>query len=407
MNKNSINIIKQKYKSMASHLNERSRRIWAATEAFAYGRGGITVVCLATGISNKTVIRGLKELKQSDLLESNRIRVKGGGRKKLTLSNTDLLKNLNSLIEPSTRGDPENPLLWICKSVRNIAKELKQKGIIVSYRTIGTILKELGYSLQSNKKTKEGKSHADRNAQFHYINDSVKAMHKKGQPAISVDTKKKENLGEFKNNGQILCKKQEPIEVNSHDFPDKNLGKVVPYGVYDIGKNKGWVSVGISSDTAEFAVNTIRAWWYYMGKKVYKNAKELLITADCGGSNGYRARLWKTELQKLANEIELNILVRHFPPGTSKWNKIEHKMFSYISKNWRGRPLVSREVVVNLIGNTRTDKGLKIQAILDQNKYKTGKKISNQEIVKLSIEGDPFHPEWNYTIRPQVYVSIV
>jgi len=407
MNQKSIKIIQQKHQAMFSYLNERSSRIWAATEALAYGRGGITAVCLATGISNKTVIRGIKELKKPDLLEANRIRNKGGGRKKLSFSNKNLLASLNSLIEPSTRGDPENPLLWTCKSVRNISKELNKKGIIVSYRTIGTMLKNLNYSLQGNKKTLEGRSHMDRDAQFHYINDSVKEMHKKGQPTISVDTKKKENLGKFKNVGKLLCKNKEPIKVNSHDFPDKNLGKVVPYGVYDIGKNKGWVSVGISADTAEFSVNTIRAWWYHMGSKEYKKAKELLITADCGGSNGYRARLWKKELQKFANETNLNIHVRHFPPATSKWNKIEHKMFCYISQNWRGRPLVSRETVVNLIGSTRTDKGLEIQAMLDNNQYKTGKKVSNKEMIKLSIEGSSFHPEWNYIIKSQARVDIV
>ena len=275
------------------------------------------------------------------------------------------------------------------------------QGFKIAHRTVGTLLSKMNYSLQSNKKTKEGKSHPDRDAQFNFINESVMAMHRNGQPAISVDTKKKENIGEFKNNGQEYAQKGTPIEVNTHDFPDKKLGKVVPYGIFDIGKNKGWVSVGISGDTAEFAVHTIRTWWYAMGKEIYEKATELFITADCGGSNGYRVRLWKRELQKFANETNLTIQVAHFPPGTSKWNKIEHKMFSYITQNWRGRPLTSRETVVQLIGHTQTTTGLKIQSVLDENEYLLGVEVSDEEFNAINIERNDFHSDWNYKIRPQ------
>lgn len=294
-----------------------------------------------------------------------------------------------------------SPLKYTSKSTRKLAKQLKLQGYKIEYKTVGTLLKKMDYSLQANKKSKEQKSHIDRDTQFRFINQSVIEMFNKNQPAISVDTKKKEIIGEFKNNGKEYCKKEQPVLVNSHDFPDKRLGKVVPYGVYDIGKNKGWVSVGISGDTAEFAVNTIRTWWYKMGQNIYKDATELFITADCGGSNGYRVRLWKKELQKFSNETRLTIHVAHFPPGTSKWNKIEHKMFSYISINWRGKPLVSRETVVKLIGKTTTEKGLEIQAILDENKYKTGIEVSDKEMSLINIEKNDFHPNWNYKIKPQ------
>lgn len=279
---------------------------------------------------------------------------------------------------------------------------MTRQGYKVGYRTTASLLHELEYSLQSNKKTLEGASHVDRNAQFGYINDSVIKLQKAGQPTISVDTKKKENIGNYKNNGQELCKKGKPIEVKGHDFIDKRLGKVVPYGVYDIGRNTGWVSVGVSADTAEFAVNSIRTWWYTMGVHSYGNIKEVLITADCGGSNGYRVRLWKYELQRLSDETGFAIHVRHFPPGTSKWNKIEHRLFSYISKNWRGRPLLTRETVVNLIASTRTNTGLEVKAVLDENEYIAGREISDDEIATLNIHGDEFHPEWNYTIRPRI-----
>jgi DNA-binding phage protein len=395
--------IEKKYDAISYCLNERGRRLWAAAEAESYGRGGIALVCQATGLSNATLHKGLKELRDPTPPTDCRLRKAGGGRKKITEKNKEILGVLDSLVDPTARGDPESHLKWTSKSVRNLSKELSNKGFQVSFRTIASLLKELDYSLQSNKKTKEGCSHEDRDAQFQYINESVTDLHSREQPTISVDTKKKENIGEFKNNGREYSKKGKPIEVDSHDFPDKKLGKVVPYGIYDIGKNNGWVSVGISSDTAEFAVNAIRTWWYKMGKEAHSTSvTDLLITADCGGSNGYRVRLWKLELQRFSNESGLKIHVRHFPPGTSKWNKIEHKLFSYISKNWRGRPLISREVVVNLIGSTKTQTGLRVMAVLDENEYEKGKEVTDEEMTALNIKGESFHPEWNYTISPKI-----
>lgn len=397
---NQINLIKHKYQAIVHLLNEKARRIWAATEAKAFGHGGIYLVCTATGLSTATVCKGMKELNQAPL-ENNRIRKIGGGRKKLSKVQKGFLEALEEIIEPITKGNPESLLKWTSKSIRKISSALKEKGYKCSYRTVARQLKKLNYSLQGNKKDLEGSSHEDRNDQFNYINDSVNIMKNLGQPVISVDTKKKEIIGNYKNNGQELNKKKCPIKVNSHDFPDPRLGKVVPYGVYDIGQNKGWVSVGISGDTAEFAVNTIRTWWYHMGIKIYPKANTLLITADCGGSNGYRVGLWKLELQKLATEIGLKIHIRHFPPGTSKWNKVEHRLFSYISKNWRGKPLINRETVVNLIAHTRTEKGLEVQSVLDENEYLTGKKVTKKVLKSLNINGDKFHPEWNYTISPK------
>jgi transposase len=396
-----VDFVKQKYETISCCLNERGRRLWAATEAAAYGRGGIALLCEATGLSNNTIHKGLKELNDPATMALRSVRKKGGGRKKLTENNNEILKALDNLIEPTARGDPESVLRWTSKSLRNLAKALEKEGYEVSYPTVANLLRDLDYSLQSNKKTLEGKSHKDRDAQFIYINQSVMAMQAKGQPTLSVDTKKKENIGEYKNNGQELCKKGKPVKVNTHDFPNEKLGKVVPYGIYDIGKNKGWVSVGISGDTAEFAVNAIRTWWYKTALHNYQEVSEILITADCGGSNGYRVRLWKVELQKLADETNLTIHIRHFPPGTSKWNKIEHRLFSYISKNWRGKPLISKEAVVNLIGSTSTTKGLKVEAVLDENEYKTGRKISKAQMTTINIERDEFHPEWNYTIKPK------
>lgn len=395
--------IEKKYNAISYCLNERGRRLWAAAEAESYGRGGIALVCQATGLSNATLHKGLKELRDPTPPTDRRLRKAGGGRKKITEKNKEILRILDSLVDPTARGDPESHLKWTSKSVRNLSKELSNKGFQVSFRTTASLLKELDYSLQSNKKTKEGRSHEDRDAQFQYINKSITELQNRGQPTISVDTKKKENIGEFKNNGREYSKKGKPIEVDSHDFPDKKLGKVVPYGIYDIGKNKGWVSVGISSDTAEFAVNAIKTWWYKMGKEAYSGLiQELLITADCGGSNGYRVRLWKLELQRFSNESGLKIHVRHFPPGTSKWNKIEHRLFSYISKNWRGKPLISRETVVNLIGSTKTQTGLRVMAVLDENEYEKGKEVTDDEMASLNIKGETFHPEWNYTISPQI-----
>lgn len=400
---NNINTVRCKFEALEGCLTEKGRRLWAAAEAISYGRGGINLVCQATGISNATVQKGVKELKESTISTSKRVRRVGGGRKKASSTKRGLRKTLKTLVESTTKGDPETPLLWTSKSVRNLQAELERQGYKISHATVATLLHEYGYSLQINKKSLEGSSHVDRDAQFHYINNSIINLQKRTEPVISVDTKKKENLGNFKNNGQELCKKGQPIKVNGHDFPDKKLGKVVPYGIYDIGKNKGWVSVGVSADTAEFAVNTIRTWWFKMGVETYPNATELLITADCGGSNGYRVRLWKFELNKFADESGLKIHVRHLPPGTSKWNKIEHRLFSYISKNWRGKPLMTKEMVVNLIANTKTSKGLKIMAVLDENEYLRGKgdEISDIEMSALSICGDEFHPEWNYTINPR------
>jgi transposase len=400
----SIEKIKQKFLDISFCLNERSRRLWAATEAKSYGWGGTSIVSKATGIAPKTIRKGLSELASSERLASNRIRKPGGGRKKLKDKHPTLEQDLDFLISPVTRGDPESPLLWTCKSTDKLADELRQRGYSISQRTMCRLLSELDYSLQANKKTEEGSNHPDRNAQFEHINKHVISYRKDQCPVISVDTKKKENIGNFKNKGKEYQPKGKPIEVNTHDFPDKKLGKVSPYGVYDISQNKGWVSVGISCDTAEFAVNTIRSWWYKMGQPLYETSDKMLITADCGGSNGYRTRLWKRELQKLANELNITIHVCHFPPGTSKWNKIEHKMFSYISMNWRGKPLITRETVVNLIGNTKTKKGLEIQAQLDENIYEKGIKISDKEMENINIEKEDFHGEWNYKILPQINI---
>jgi len=398
-----ITSVAMRYEAILECLSEKGRRLWASAEALSYGRGGISLVCQATGLARSTIHRGIDEIQNPPASTTLRIRKQGGGRKKAVECQEHLAETLESLIEPLSRGDPESSLRWISKSTRNLTKELAKKGYKVCHRTTATLLHELGYSLQANKKTLEGSSHEDRDAQFRYINANISDLQKKGQPTISVDTKKKENIGNHKNGGQELCRKGKPVKVNGHDFPDKRLGKVAPYGIYDIGKNKGWVSVGISADTAEFAVNSIRTWWYKMGSCLYPDATELLITADCGGSNGYRVRLWKYELQCLADELGLSIHVHHFPPGTSKWNKIEHRLFSYISKNWRGKPLLTRETVVNLIGNTRTETGLEVCAVLDKNTYDKGKKISDEEFRALNIFGDDFHPEWNYTLRPRIH----
>ncbi len=402
--KHEIEQVRRKFLAMQDCLTERGRRLWAASEALSYGYGGITLVSEATGISDRTIRNGLQNLANDACERPKGVRKPGGGRKKKTELSPDLLQALDNLVEPTAKGDPETPLKWTSKSLRNLASELQRQGYSIAFRTAGTLLKELGYSLQANKKTLEKASHADRDDQFKFINASVQNAINRNQPAISVDAKKKENIGEFKNNGREYHQKGKPLGVNTYDFPDKKLGKVAPYGIYDIGLNKGWVSVGISSDTAQFAVNAIRSWWYKMGQIVYnsQNVDEIFITADCGGSNGYRVKLWKRELQLLSNETGLKIHVRHFPPGTSKWNKIEHKMFSYISKNWRGRPLISKEVVVSLIGATKTSSGLEIMAILDENDYEPGIQVSDEEIKALNIVGDSFHPEWNYTVIPQV-----
>jgi transposase len=403
---NTVEKIKVKYDYLRSYMDEKVLRLWAAVEAQSLGRGGISQVSEATSLSRTTIYVGISELKSEGVDVKSRlpgrIRRAGGGRKKLKEKDPSLLNDLDELLEPVTRGDPETPLRWTCKSTTKLAEELTARGHPVSQRTVCDLLDQLGYSLQANRKTKEGSSHPDRDQQFMHISEKVKELQSISQPVISVDTKKKEIIGEFKNGGREWEKKGAPVEVNVYDFPDPVLGRAIPYGVYDITTNKGWVNVGIDHDTSEFAVESIRRWWREMGSLLYPNANQLLITADGGGSNGSRVRLWKLELQKLADELSMTINVCHFPPGTSKWNKIEHKMFSFISQNWRGRPLITREVVVNLIGNTKTKKGLEITAKLDINSYRTGIKVSDEELQKIDIEKDSFHGEWNYKIKPRV-----
>jgi transposase len=397
--------IKAKYEHLRSYMDEKVIRLWAAVEAQSLGRGGVSRVAEATLLSRTTIYAGMSELESGgpaiEARSHGKVRRAGGGRKKLKEKDPALLHDLDELLEPSTRGDPETPLRWTCKSTTKIAEELTARGHQVSQRTVCDLLNELGYSLQANRKTNEGSSHPDRDLQFMHISEKVKEFQSLEQPVISVDTKKKELIGEFKNGGREWAEKGKPEEVNVYDFPDPVLGKAIPYGVYDITANKGWVNVGIDHDTSEFAVESIRRWWREMGSPLYPGAKELLITADGGGSNGSRVRLWKLELQKLADELKMAINVCHFPPGTSKWNKIEHKMFSFISQNWRGRPLISREVIVNLISNTKTKKGLEITAGSDLNLYKTGIKVSDEELQNVAIEKDNFHGEWNYKIKPK------
>ena len=390
--------LRAEYSILSLELNERGRRKWAAIQAKHLGHGGKGLVSRVTGLSYPTIHRGLAEIKANET--TNGIRSSGGGRKPLTVTYPDLQEVIESLLDGSTIGDPENPLKWTSKSTRHICTTLKNKGYKVSQRSVCHILDVMGYSLQSNRKVLSGKENPDRDEQFCFINQKVKNFQERREPVISVDAKKKENIGEFKNNGQEYHKRGKSPKVNVYDFLDKEKGKVSPYGVYDLSKNNGWVSVGISSDTARFAVNSIRNWWHEMGKNDYQDAKEIYINADGGGSNGYRTRLWKVELQKLANEINKIIHVSHFPPGTSKWNKIEHRMFSFISQNWRGRPLIDYATVVSLIGSTTTKTGLEIRAKLDENNYQKGIKISDEDIKKINLEREKFHGEWNYIIKP-------
>lgn len=397
-------MLAEKYRMLRYHLNEKALRLCAAADARSLGHGGIITVAKACKLARNTIYAGIHELETEsqarfDTTESSRIRKAGGGRKPLIKSNPQLLVALDQMVDPVTRGDPMSPLRWTCKSTTKLAEQLCQKGHWVSQRTVWNLLDELGYSMQSNRKRFEGTDHPDRNAQFQFIADKVQDFIQHGQPVISVDTKKKELIGDFKNCGKEWEKKGCPKDVKMHDFVDPALGKAIPYGVYDIANNKGWVSVGITHDTAEFAVNTIGTWWQSMGCKAHPHAKELLITADGGGSNGWRVRLWKIELQKLANRLNKTIHVSHFPPGTSKWNKIEHRMFCHITENWRARPLESRAVVVNLIANTTTKKGLKIEATLDENEYEIGKKVTAKQMIELAIEACVFHGEWNYKIK--------
>jgi transposase len=387
-------------------LDERARRLWAAVEARAIGRGGISQVAEATRLSRATIRAGLQELAQpvpatGSQAPRERVRRPGGGRKRLSTRDLQLVQVLETLVDPVTRGDPMSLLRWTCKSAAKLVGELQAQGHVVSERTVNRLLHALGYSLQSNRKTIEGCAHPDREAQFQYINRRAKAFQRQGQPVVSVDTKKKELVGQFRNGGREWRPQGQPEEVNVHDFPSEALGKVIPYGVYDEATNTGWVSVGVDHDTAEFAVETVRRWWRHMGREVYPKAKRLLITADGGGSNGSRCRLWKVELQRLADETGLHISVCHFPPGTSKWNKIEHRMFCHITENWRGRPLVSREVVVNLIGHTTTKTGLAIRSALDERSYPTGREVTDQQMESLAMTRDKFHGEWNYTIKPR------
>lgn len=400
-----IATIEAKYEALAGRLDEATLRLWAAVEARSLGRGGVSMVAKAIGMSRTTIHVGLDELKTAAMTSkgpgSGRVRAAGGGRKKLAAKDAGLLSELDGLVEPASRGDPMSPLRWTCKSTYRLSDELKRRGHEVSQRTICDLLNQLGFSLQSTRKTREGGKHEDRDAQFAHIAKTVADYQGTGDPVISVDTKKKELIGDFKNAGSEWQPEGKPEEVRVYDFIDPELGKVAPYGIYDLTTNTGWVNVGIDHDTAEFAVESIRRWWREMGEAVYPRARRLLITADCGGSNGYRVRLWRRELQKWADESQLSIQVCHFPPGTSKWNKIEHRMFCHITANWRGRPLLSREVVVNLIGSTTTRKGLHIKATLDENTYAPGIKVSDEELATLSIERDEFHGEWNYRLLPR------
>jgi len=383
-------------------MSEKLRRLWAGAEAQTLGRGGIAAVSQATGLSRATIGSGLRELKQGGTrpVPETRVRRKGWGRKALTESDPAVLTDLEELVEPSTRGHPQSALRWTCKSTTKLAEELRRRGHRIGPRTVAELLHALDYSLQANRKTREGSSHPDRNAQFEHINRRIQIFQQRGQPVVSVDTKKKELVGDFKNGGQEWQPKGAPEPVRVHDFIDKKLGKAIPYGVYDVAGNRGWVSVGTDHDTAEFATETIHRWWRNMGSPAYPKAKELLILADGGGSNSSRTRLWKIALQRLADQTGIVVSVCHFPPGTSKWNKIEHRMFSHITENWRGRPLISHEVIVNLIGNTTTKKGLTIQAELDTNIYPTGIEVTDEDLARVRIEPDAFHGDWNYRILP-------
>lgn len=390
--------LQKKYESIFPLLNERQRRVIAAADALVLGRGGVSQVARASGLSRTTIHRGMAELDENDPV-GPRIRQPGGGRKRVVDHTPDILTALEALVEPDTRGDPMSPLRWTCKSTRQLAAALERQGYSISPPTVARLLHGLGYSLQANTKTLEGTSHPDRDQQFRYINTQVKRSLKNRRPVISVDTKKKELVGPYKNAGQTWRPKGAPQPVNVHDFPDKELGKAVPYGVYDIGQNLGWVNVGCDHDTASFAIESIRRWWVHMGQPLYPRVRTLLICADSGGSNGYRVRLWKCELQRLADTIGLDITVCHLPPGTSKWNKIEHRLFSHISMNWRAQPLISHEVIVDLIGSTTTQSGLRVEAQLDTNVYPTKIQVSDEEMAALRITPHDFHGEWNYTVR--------
>lgn len=394
--------VAKRYKVMSKVLDERQLRIWAGAEAVAAGRGGRELVARATPLSRTTVLWGMKDARArrppADLVK---VRRRGAGRKRIQERQPGIMEALDALVDPVTRGDPESPLRWTCKSTRALSAELEAQGFTVSQHKVGELLGELGYSLQATKKMLEGEAHPDRDAQFRYINAEAAVFQARGQPVISVDTKKKELVGEFQNKGREWQPAKAPLYTNTHDFPEMAIGKAIPYGVYDVGANKAWVSVGLDHDTPTFAVNAIRAWWKKMGAPQYPSATELLVTADAGGSNGYRSRVWKAELQRLATETGLAISVVHFPPGTSKWNKVEHRLFSHISMNWRGRPLEDYETVVQLIGSTKTSTGLSVKAKLDRRRYRIGKAVPNSEMKALNISPADFHGEWNYVVRPK------
>jgi hypothetical protein len=408
--------VEAKFKALSPRLDEATLRLWAAAEARSLGRGGVSVVAKVSGLSRTTVYAGLAEIEAAGkakgkrvkgtaqpvaaATEHKRVRAPGGGRKRLVDIDASLLADLDALVEPTSRGDPMSPLRWTCKSTTRLAAELAASGHQVSQRTVCDLLAQLNYSLQSVRKTREGGQHPDRDGQFEYIAAMVTKFQRQRQPVISVDTKKKELIGDFKNAGREWRPQGQPEQVRVHDFIDDQLGKVAPYGVYDVTANVGWVSVGIDHDTAEFAVQSIRHWWLEMGQPMYKRARRLLITADCGGSNGYRVRLWRLQLQRLSDELGMEVQVCHFPPGTSKWNKIEHRMFCHITNNWRGRPLLSRQVVVNLIGSVTTDQGLRVQAALDENTYEPGIKVSDADLASINLKRDEFHGEWNYRVTP-------
>jgi hypothetical protein len=401
-----LTAVRTKYELLLPLMTERLRRQWAACEAQTLGRGGVRTVAQATGLSRTTIWAGMKELRRraerpAAEVPPERIRAPGGGRPALGEADPTLVRDLEALVEPTTRGDPQSPLRWTCKSTRKLAEELRRRGHAVSHQTVAALLHELDYSLQANRKTREGSSHPDRDAQFQHINGRVRAFQRRGQPVVSVDSKKRELIGDFRNAGREWQPAGAPEEVRAKDFPDKHLGKVTPSGVYDVTLNEGWVSVGIDHNTAQFATETIRRWWREMGCAAYPGAEELLILADAGGANSSRSRLWKVSLQALANTLGLRLSVCHFPPGTSKWNKIEHRMFCHITQNWRGRPLLSRAVVVNLIGNTTTEAGLRIQAALDSNSYEKGVEVSDEELAAVQLKKDKFHGDWNYTISPK------
>ena len=395
-----VEAMRARYLALRPFLDERRRRLFAAAEARAAGWGGVSAASRATGIARSTIDRALDDL-DAGLAADDRVRRVGGGRKELTTIDPDLVADLERIVAPTTRGDPEQPLRWTIKSLRQIAKALNELGHCISHTKVGGLLRRLGYSLQANRKTREGTNHPDRNAQFDYINQTVGAALAAAQPAISVDTKKKELVGDFKNAGRTWRPQGEPEAVRVHDFLIPELGKAIPYGVYDIGANSGWVSLGIDHDTAAFAVNAIRSWWQEMGQPRYPQATRLVITADSGGSNSTRNRLWKTELQHFADETGLTLMLRHLPPGTSKWNRIEHRLFSFITGNWRGRPLLSHQVIIELIAGTRTQTGLVVRCRLDEADYPKGIVVSDDELAAVNISRDEFHGEWNYTIAPR------